>query len=67
MLGFCLHWHDVIFVLYRVRLDFYKLRNKFKVHRDMNLIGHVIKSCEAQMASRNIWLRTNQVHIMVNF
>lgn len=32
----------------------------------MNLIGHVIKSCEAQMASRNIWLRTNQVHIMVN-
>lgn len=54
MLGFCLHWHDVIFVLYRVRLDFYKLRNKFKVHRDMNLIGHVIKSCEAQMASRNI-------------
>lgn len=33
----------------------------------MNLVGYVIKSCEAWKPSQNIWSPTNQVHIPVNF
>ena len=39
----------------------------WKVHWNLNLVGHVIKSFEARRAFKKIWSSTNQVYIPMTF